>query len=487
MKKTVSIFIIISLLLTLFASCGKTETVEKTTSNTVTEVNTGSTLKLAYSKNDSLNPMVCTSVINSQVTKLVFDGLFKLDSSYEPQPQIAASAALGSTMISVTLNQVKFSDGTDVSVNDVISSFQLAQTSPLYEKSLSNFVSASEASENSVVFNLEKSDPYAVSCLDFPIIKVNDNFDLPTGSGRYSYLKKGDSVYLVVNQYNTSFNPNFKTINLEAVHETESFSSSLVIGNTAFYYDDLSSGSFERINAQSVDIGINSFVYLGFNCSDEFFSVPDVRRAVSLAVDRDKLVTGAFRSHARAVDTPFNPDWYAVKNSAEYQPSDMDKAKELLKSTGIEPASREITLMFNSDNGFKTEAAQTISENLEELGFYVRLKAYNAESYMYDLEAGAFDIYIGEVRFTDNMELSPIFTGEANYGMSEDDAAMLKYDDFKNGNCELMDFINTFSDDMPFVPLVYRNAVLSYTKSMKCDFKGCDTDVFYDIETWSLK
>ena len=50
-----------------------------------------------------------------------------------------------------------------------------------------------------------------------------------------------------------------------------------------------------------------------------------------------------------------------------------------------------------------------------------------------------------------------------------------------------MDFVNTFNEELPLVPLCYRNAAASYTNSMQADFACCDGDVFYDIETWSFK
>ena len=56
-----------------------------------------------------------------------------------------------------------------------------------------------------------------------------------------------------------------------------------------------------------------------------------------------------------------------------------------------------------------------------------------------------------------------------------------------NGGCELMDFVNTFNEDLPFVPLCYRNAAASYTNAVQAEFNCCDSDVFYDIETWSFK
>lgn len=63
----------------------------------------------------------------------------------------------------------------------------------------------------------------------------------------------------------------------------------------------------------------------------------------------------------------------------------------------------------------------------------------------------------------------------------------MRYTQLLEGSCELMDFINTFNEDVPFAPLCYRNGAASYTNSLKGELSGCDSDVFYDIETWSFK
>ncbi len=489
MKKFIAVILATVLMLTALASCAGKKPAEKEDSVSSEADNSGeqNTLKLAFSKNDSLNPTLCETIINSQITNLVFDGLYKLDSSYKPNPVVAKSAVVGSTIVSVTLSSIRFSDGTYVSTDDIITSFNMAKSSTVFESRLKNFTAAHTGSESSVVFDLEKPDPYALSCLDFPIIKNGSDFDYPVGCGRYSYKRDGDNIYLVVNPYRSDFNPIFKTVNLEAVHDSDSFESSLVIGNTSFCYNELNSGDYTRINANNVDMGINNLIYLGFNMNDSFFSSPLVRKAVNLAVDRKSIVSSAFRSHARECYSPFNPDWFAISETNPDKGQNIEKAKELIKQSGIEPASREITILFASENAFKSDAAQIIADSLEKIGFYVRLKPYETQAYLYDVRNVSFDMYIGEVKLNRNMDLTPLFSGDAAHGIFETDAALLKYNDFISGNCELIDFINTFYDDVPFAPLCYRNAVVSYTKSMHGDFRCCDADVFYDIDTWSIK
>ena len=486
MKKIICIIIAVLMLLLSLAACGKGNTTPDKKKKEPTTSAEQNTLKLAYSKNDSLNPMTAETSINFQITKLVFDGLYKLDGAYEPIPVVAKSAVVGSTLVSVTLNEFKFSDGSDISVNDIISSFYQAKESSAYETRLRNLSEAHIGSDNSVVFDLETPDPYALSCLDFPIVRDSSE-GFPLGCGRYSYQRDGENIYLVVNSYRTDFDPIFRTINLEPVHESDSFESSLVIGNTAFSYNDLSGGTYSRINANNVDIGINNFVYLGFNLADEWFSVPEMRRAVSMCIDRELLSASAFRSHARPAITLFNPDWYGIRDITADSPVNIESAAELIRSAGFEPATREISILYNAENEFKSDAATIIEECLEKAGFYVRVSGYMKDAYMQAVKSGDYDMYIGEVRLNFNMDLSPILTGTVSYGINEDADTVLKYTDFLAGNCGIMDFINVCNEDMIIAPLCYRNGVASYTKSMRGDFRGCDADVFYDIDTWSLK
>ena len=96
-------------------------------------------------------------------------------------------------------------------------------------------------------------------------------------------------------------------------------------------------------------------------------------------------------------------------------------------------------------------------------------------------------MYIGEVRLLPNMDLSPLLGGAAGYGIDPLCSSVTRYLQLLSGSCELMDFINTFNEDLPFIPLCYRNAAASYTNAMQADYACCDSDVFYDIETWSFK
>lgn len=489
MKKFAALILIFSLIFTVFGGCKVSTDEESSDPQLVTNLNAGteSTLKLAYSKADMLDPFTCTMSANIQILGLIYDGLYKLDAGYEPIPVIAKSSIVSGTTINVTLDSVKFSDGTAVTSSDVAYSFKQAKISPYYSERLGNFESVSISSSNMLVFTLESADPYALACLTFPIVKNGSEGELPTGSGRYAPQVSGETIYLVVNSHKSSFNPSIKTIMLVPVRDSSSIESSLEIGNTGFYYNDLSSGTYSRINAKTVEMGINNFVYLGFNSSSEIFSNELIRQAVNLIVDRGEITSTAFQGHARITYSPFNPDWYMLAPKDLVISVDEDKAQELIKQSDVDIYQKEVSLLVNKENQFKLEAAELIQSYLTALGFNVKLKDYEPQYYTEAIELGSYDIYIGEIRLSPNMDLSPILGGSEGYGIDPACSSVSRYSQLLGGKCELMDFINTFNEDLPFIPLCYRNAAASYTNAMQADYACCDGDVFYDIETWSFK
>ena len=489
MKKIISLIMILCLSLMLFSGCknnGNDNTDPVVVPN-ISDQKEG-TLKLAYSKADMLDPFASSMSANLQIMGLIYDGLYKLNKNYEPIPVIAKSGITSGTTVNITLSSAVFSDGTPITSADVVYSFEQARYSPFYSTRLKNFSMANATTSNMIVFNLYSPDPYALSCLNFPIVKNNSFGELPIGSGRYVPQKSGESLYLMVNTKKPGFNPSIKTIMLVPVRDSSSIESSLEIGNTGFYYNDLSDGKYIRINAKTVDMGINNFIYLGFNSESPVFSDKLIRQAVNLAINRKEIVTTAFQGHAREAYSPFNPDWYALASKDLIITENSLKAAELLEQSETDIGDMTVSLLVNKDNQFKLETAESIKKNLEKLGFDVKLKDYETQYYIEAVEAGSYDIYIGEIRLSPNMDLHSLLSGgNASYGIDPENDACLRYEQFLSGGCELMDFINSFNENLPLIPICYRNAAASYTNAMNSDFNCCDADVFYDIETWSFK
>lgn len=499
MKKIAAVLAAIILLLTLCSCKDKPGDGDgKTPVGDADNLGLG-TVRLAYSRNDSLNPFEAESEVNIRLMTLIYDGLYNLDEAYEPVPCIAQNCIVEKSILNITLApDAKFSDGTLITASDVVYSFERAKDSPAYSERMKNFESAVASSSNILVITLTHSDPYAASCLDFPIVRniaISESTtgkdtgnkkpeDVFIGSGRYIFKEVGESKYLVVNTMRENFNPKVKTIELVPVMDRSSIEGSVEIGNTTFAFNDLSSGTYRRLSAKSVEVGINNLVYLGFNEKDDIFVYPQLRMAVNLLIDREEIVQTAFQGHARVACSPFNPDWYAMGSGENLISRDPEKAKELIDSVGINIGKRPVIILVNADNAFKVEAAEFIKDYLEEAGFGVLIKKLGYYDYVDDVRNLQYDIYIGEVKLTNNMDLDTLLNGNLSYGFEKDSATSVRYTQLLDGTCELMDLVNTFNEDLPFAALCYRNATASYTNSLTGSFSGCDCDIYSDIDTW---
>lgn len=457
------------------------------------------TLKLPYSKGDKLNPFTATSMLNQQLMTLIYDGLFALDKNYNPQPLLASNYSQSGKTLTVSLaSSAKFSDGSGVSASDVVASFESARKSPAYKTQLANFSSA-KTSGNSVVFSLTDDDPYAVNCLTFAVTKGGSTEDGAAGRGRYTYTAENGVGYLKASNARGNFSPKKTSITLYDVKDLSMLKYTLAIGNISFAFDDLRSGSYTRYSASVADILMNNLVYLAFNKSSSALSSEKVRRAVSLAIDRAKLADESFQGHAKAAYTPFNPEWSVISGKDYTVSTDLEAAGKLLDEAGYtstndavraDSSKKQLSLkiVVNKDNGFKFAAAQSIKEMLEKLKISVTVSALSEKDYRSAVASGKYDMYIGEVKLTENMSLSPLLKsgGSVAYGINTSGAASTAYTAFLSGSSDVNTFIEAFNADMPFVPLCYRSGLAIYTRTLKYGNANHINDVYSDIDSWDF-
>ena len=189
---------------------------------------------------------------------------------------------------------------------DVIYSFELAKESDAYKARLKNFDSASAVGTNVLLFTLASPDPYAVACLDFPIVKTGTSAQdrkkaveelpdeeapkttdqmLPVGSGRYVLQyeeNENDPVLVAFNDRFRGFYPPMSLIRLVNVTDSTALFYSLEIGNISFAFDDLSGGKYTRVNATISEYPMNNLVYLGMRWQIR----PCVRRSLPPSTGR---------------------------------------------------------------------------------------------------------------------------------------------------------------------------------------------------------
>ncbi len=492
-KKYIALILTAALLVTVFTSCSATPQDETTTvqsNNNITAAipNDDTTFKLSFTKSDSLNPFDAATQNNQIIDQLVFESLFELDDNYKSSLNIASSYEYtDKKTLKITLKSgITFSDGSTLNSDDVVHSFGKAKKSPYWGNALAGISSCHAESDTVIIFNLSAPNNYAHNLLTFPIISTSDDKNgFPVGSGRYYFDNENSEVVLKARVTN-DFSPHITTIHFENITSPDSIDNAVNIGNISFAYRDLSKGSSKKISANKKLVNLNNLVYLGVNNKSGIASNAYIRKAISLAVDRETLVKSSYGNFAQPATTVFNPQFELSNTHLFEKSADINAAKQAISQSGV--SNLAISLIVNGDNSDRLTCAKLIKQELDAVGFNVGLTITNTYEEYADLVTNEkFDLYIGETKISPDMSLNSFFDkdGNTHYGVDIDNStASQSYYSYLNGDVELGTFLLDFSSEMPYIPLLYRKGMICFTKAMNGDMHGTYSDCFANIEDW---
>ena len=492
-------------------------------------------ITLLYSASDTFNPYTATTDTNRQLCKLIYEPLLKLDNEFNVNYSLAERVELDGKLCTVTIKNTRFSDGSTITAEDVVYSFNLAKKSSTeYAYKLYSAESATAKDSRTVVFKLAKADPYFTNLLDFPILKsgsekqtTSDSVALPPiGCGRYKV--DGSLTKLVLNKTSLANASDYsiKEIRLINAPDSESLSHYVEIGAADMYYSDISDGNILRMSGKKVNININHIVYIGVNHSYGDLGLNELRQAISAGIDRAAVCRDGYYNNAIAATGFFNPLWEPVKSvqnieTAANQEITIENLEKIgynsIDDSGIRKKGGirlQFNMLVNSENRTRVASAQLIAKQLSACGIKINVVEKSYEDYKAALESGDFQLYLGEVALTPNMDLSSLVNegGSAAYGVKKqtDDkdealadeaaedtenvqeneessatAAQL-IEGLYNGLNTVADVASVLQTEMPFIPVCYRTGVLFYNDHIENVNNSSASDIYFSIESYNF-
>ncbi len=531
-RKTVAIAMALLLALT-FSGCRKSGQDSSTSSGiapTQTDKNSRSYITLLYSSADTFNPYTAKTDINRQLCSLLYEPLVKLDNSFSPVYSIAQSVETAGAICTVTLKNVSFSDGSAVTANDVVYSCNLAKASgSVYASELYEVSSAAAEGSLKVVFKLTQADPYFINLLDFPIIKagsekITDSDSVlqpPVGCGRYKVNESRDG--LVANDRFFGKKGSIKEIHLINAPDSDSVTHYVEVGAADVYYSDISGGGIHRMSGKKHEINLNNLLYIGINQNYGVLAENSMRQALSSGIDRKKLCRNAYYNNALPATGFFNPVWEPAKAVQNIQIEAKSQITvENLEKIGYNSLDNngkrknasgqklKFTLLVNSENRMKVMAAQLIASQLSEYGIEISIVERKYADYIALIREGSFQLFLGEVRLTDNMDISPMVTegGAMAYGLKKTEKADTDKAEADNGAATseqasvnkpaevvtgfyqgkntVADVAAVLQSEMPFIPIMYRTGALFYNDNIENMETASASDIYFSIESYSV-
>ena len=351
--------------------------------------------------------------------------------------------------------------------------------------------------------------------IDFPIIKqgsdgnrTSDGVEIaPTGSGRYYAATEQGKLFRNDDYFGKK--PDISEINLINALDEVSASHYVEVGAADIYYADESAASVARMSGKRSDVNTNNFVYIGINGAYGQLSNSQLKYAISAAIDRTEICHSAYFDNAVAATGFFNP---CIKETSAVQSlkivSDTQISVENLSSIGynklvggyyVNDSGKRLsfTLLVNSDNPSRVLAAKLIANQCGAAGIEITVIERTYEQYLSLLSSGGFQLYLGEIRVPNNMDMSSLVVpgGNSAYGVSRTtgETGELKatvcenmVNRYRGGECGLSDLAGSFLTEMPQIPVCYRNGMLFYTSRIKSDAKPAVNDVFFGLENYKF-
>ena len=538
LKKALAVLLL--LIIFSLSGCRKSpQNVSSEISSETVKDNGRNYLTLLYSASDTFNPYTAKTDINRQLCQLIYDPLLSLDNEFNPVFKIAESAVVSGKSCTVKLNSIRFSDGSNVTADDVVYSCNLAKsTSGIYSASLYEVKSVSAKDETTVYFSLTKNDPYFINNLTFPIIKagsekITDSDSVlqpPVGSGRFKV--SDDKLSLIANDNYYGKTGNITVIRLINAPDDESVAHYVEVGAADIYYTSISDGNLIRMSGKKISINLNNLIYIGVNQNYGPLTESMLRQAISTGIDRKKICQDSFYNNAMPAEGFFNPVWNQTKSVQNIQTqSDPQITVEILEKIGYNKFDSKnirtnesgeklsFTLLVNSENRIRAVAAQQIASQLKEYGISVTVVEKTFNEYTECLKKGDFQLYLGEIRLTENMDISSLVTegGSAAYGLktsdnkdkdtdnskdsdddskdqtdnqdtgSEENQCAVVINGFYGGNNTIADVASVLQTQMPVIPVCYRTGALFYNDNIENINNPSASDIYFSIGSYIYK
>ena len=378
---------------------------------------------LPYLKGETADPITCSDGAMQTLGALLYEGLFALDGSFDPQPALAESYTYDAARYTYTItlrSGVTFSDGSAVTARDVVNSLRRALSSARYSGRLAE-VSDLWASGGAVRITLTGDNRSFVSRLDIPIVKSGtESSTFPTGTGPYAYSGEGGAHLAKNASWWQGKSLPLERIELTACKDTDSVSYAFYAREVQLLFCDLTGADDSSVygSGDYTDAATTIMQYLCLNTRRAPFDDPAVRRAVTLGVDRASCVSAYLLGHGLAAQFPVSPasGLYPKDLEAAYS---QDGYASALEAAGLNTGkTRSLTLLVNQESSFRVSTAQTIAAGLSRYDLLVTVRSLPYDEYIQALEQGDFDLCLCQVKLTADWDLRLLLQSYAamNYG-----------------------------------------------------------------------
>ena len=373
-------------------------------------------------------------------------------------PALASSWEFSRDRLSLTFHldpRARWSDGREVTAADVLFSHGAAKSPDVgwVGSDVKEFVASVSAPDaRTVVYRFTRPYPYQmmdaaegnilprhvyepVPLAEWP---KRAFFEVPAGSGPFvlKNYERGAVIELAKNPaYLFAPLPRLDSVVFRILPDEATLLNELLSGGIDVM-ENVPPDAAERVRQSArlrlVRVPDLSYTFVCWNTERALFKDARVRRALTMAIDRDAIVEGLLHGTGRVASGPALSFLWARDPSIEPLPHDAVAARRLLAEAGFADHDDDglldrdgvpfrFTLESNQGSGLRADVVQMIAAQLRPLGIEVTPRVIEFGAFIEAHERHDFDAFVGSLRESTKFDLKSAFhsasrTDGYNYG-----------------------------------------------------------------------
>ncbi|MBI2340302.1 MAG: hypothetical protein HYU99_08070 [Deltaproteobacteria bacterium] len=379
---------------------------------------------------DTLNPITSSDAYSSRILSYVNDSLIQRDNdTLEYKAMLAKSWEISDNHLMYTFvlrDDVFWHDGKKFTADDVVYSFEKIKDpkveAPFLRVYYDDVIRVEKLDDYRVKFVTKR--PYFLGlsvCGTIPLIPkhiFDDGGDFnahpagrnPLGTGPYRFLewKTNKRIVLVLNENYWGKKPAIDRMEFKIV--TDDAIAIQVLKKGEIDYANMrpiqwvkQTGS-QRFNEQfnKFKYLLPGFNYIGWNGKSPFFSDKRVRRAMTLMVDRQKLLEKINYGRGQVVESPFFVGGAQYNKNLKLHPHDPAQALQLLQDAGWRDGDGDgyldkegkkfsFTFLYPAASKFSERVAPILKEDLKKIGIEMNIEKMEWAAFLERIEKKKFD------------------------------------------------------------------------------------------------
>ena len=358
----------------------------------------------------SLNPYA----VNTSPLQAVWGSIMEplIDADYEKRGYrgvLAESWQMKGTRLQFNLRKsVHFHDGALLTSRDVLASFKriLTDKQSLQAPNLQNIGEMDAPDEHTVVLTLKKPDANALEDINSRVImrqvvaeKMGEADNKPIGTGPFKFTSWERSGQFVLRRNDNYWGkaPRVDEVIYKSIQEDAARIAALEAGQVDLIsnvppHEVARLKANPRLRVQQVQ-GLRP-IFLILSPAYKPMDNPKVRRAITHAIDRERIIKHILEGYAYPLNGLLSPQVFGYEPSAKAYPYDPEKAKQMLTEAGF-PNGVEIDYYSPTGRYPKDrEVAQVIVEQLSKVGIKANLKTPEWSIFNTDYKNGKYQFYL---------------------------------------------------------------------------------------------